>query len=95
MSLMSYLLMAVDTDGSRIVIAYVVGFLLALGPFDHVMVTILHVFFGMLFGANVGPGELAFMTVVVTAGNLVGGLGLVTFTHVTQVEGARKAADRG
>jgi hypothetical protein len=28
---------------------------------------------------------------VATAGNLVGGLGLVTLTHVAQVEGARES----
>ncbi|AGN02798.1 formate/nitrite transporter [Salinarchaeum sp. Harcht-Bsk1] len=88
-TLLSYLLLAVDTAGSRIALAYVVGFFLALGPFDHVVVTVLHVFFGLLFGAEIGLGRLAYMTAVVTAGNLVGGLGLVTFSHVTQIYGAR------
>jgi formate/nitrite transporter FocA (FNT family) len=89
-SLLSFLLVAVETGGSRISLAYLVGFLLALGPFEHVVVSALHVGFGLLFGANIGFGTLAAMTVVVTAGNLVGGLGLVTFTHVTQAMGARE-----
>lgn len=83
-SLLSFLLVAVDSAGSRIVLAYAVGVLLALGPFDHVIVTGLHVLFGILSGAPVGYGTLVPVTVVATAGNLVGGVGLVTTTHVAQ-----------
>ncbi|GAB3681678.1 formate/nitrite transporter family protein [Salinarchaeum chitinilyticum] len=93
LSLLSFLLAAVEGDGSRIALAYVVGVLLALGPFDHVVVTVLHVYLGMLYGANVGLGTLAFLTVVVTAGNLLGGLGLVTFTHAAQAKGARSETE--
>ncbi|WP_368410756.1 formate/nitrite transporter family protein [Haladaptatus salinisoli] len=90
-SLLSYLLQGVNSVNGRIAVAYVVGFLLALGPFDHVIVTTLHVVFGMLFGAEIGYGALITTAAVVTAGNLVGGLGLVTFTHVAQVRGARQS----
>lgn len=92
-SLLSFLLVAVESSGSRFGLAYVVGFLLALGPFDHVVVTVLHVFFGIIFGADVGFTALGAMLVVVTAGNFVGGLGLVTFTHVTQAIGARESGE--
>jgi len=87
-SLLSFLLVAVDTAGSRLVLAYLVGFLLALGPFDHVVVTAIHLFLGVLFGADVGVGVAVSMLVVVTAGNFVGGIGLTTLTHVTQAMGA-------
>ncbi|MFC7081431.1 formate/nitrite transporter family protein [Halorussus caseinilyticus] len=90
-TLLSYLLEAVDSVGSRIALAYVVGVLLTLGVFDHVIVTMLHVVFGMFLGASIGLGELAVTTAVVTAGNLVGGLGLVTLTHVAQWKGARES----
>jgi formate/nitrite transporter FocA (FNT family) len=90
-SLLSFLLVAVETVGSRMWLAYVVGFLLALGPFDHVVVTVLHLYMGALFGASVGVDTLVTVTVVVTAGNFIGGLGLVTFTHVTQAMGARQS----
>ncbi|MFD1565858.1 formate/nitrite transporter family protein [Haloarchaeobius amylolyticus] len=86
-SLLSYLLEAVNSVQSRITISYIVGFLLALGPFDHVVVTAIHVFFGLLFDAAIGYGALAETIVVATAGNFVGGIGLVTFTHVAQVMG--------
>jgi formate/nitrite transporter FocA (FNT family) len=90
-TLMSYLLVAVDSIGSRMAIAYVVVVLLALGPFDHVIVTVLHVLLGLLYGAPIGWGRLLAMGGVVAAGNLVGGLGLVTLTHVTQAMGARES----
>lgn len=90
-SLLSFLLQGVDTVNGRITMAYAVGFLLALGPFDHVIVTVLHIFFGILFGAAIGYGTLAKITVITTAGNVVGGLGLVTLTHVAQAVGARNS----
>ena len=90
-SLLSFLLQSGNSVGSRIVMAYVVGALLALGPFDHVIVTVLHVVVGVFFGAPVGYGALAETTAVTTAGNLVGGLGLVTLTHVAQALGAQES----
>ncbi|WP_409025364.1 formate/nitrite transporter family protein [Halalkalicoccus salilacus] len=90
-SLLSFLLESVNSVSSRITMAYIVGFLLALGPFDHVIVTALHVFLGILFGAAVGYGALAQIIVIVTAGNLVGGLGLVTLTHIAQARGAEES----
>jgi formate/nitrite transporter FocA (FNT family) len=89
-SLLSFLLQAVNSVRSRMTLAYVVGSLLALGPFDHVIVTVIHVVFGMLFGADIGYGALLGTIVVATAGNLVGGLGLVTISHVAQARGAQE-----
>ncbi|RZH68081.1 formate/nitrite transporter family protein [Natrinema altunense] len=92
-SLLSFLLAAADSVGSRLTLAYLVGFLLALGPFDHVIVTAIHVFFGYLFDAAIGSGALGETIVVSAAGNVVGGIGLVTFTHVAQVRGAEGSDD--
>jgi len=88
-SLLSFLLVSVESEGSRLALAYVVGVFLALGPFEHVVVTALHVLLGVLFGAGVGPGRVGTVMGVVTVGNAVGGLGLVTIAHVTQAAGAR------
>ncbi|QLD90286.1 formate/nitrite transporter family protein [Natronomonas salina] len=90
-SLLSFLLVAVDSVGSRAGMAYVVGFLLALGPFDHVIVTLLHLSFGVLAGAPIGLASLAGVALFVTAGNLVGGIGLVATTHVAQAVGANES----
>lgn len=92
-ALLSFLLQAVDHGGSRIAVAYFVGFLLALGPFDHVVVTVLHVFLGMLFGAAIDAGELGRIMLIATAGNLVGGVGLVTLSHVAQAKGEEEAGE--
>ncbi|SFS08113.1 Formate/nitrite transporter FocA, FNT family [Halomicrobium zhouii] len=91
-SLLSFMLAAADDTGSRMALAYAVGVLLSLGPFDHVVVTALHAVFGLFFDAQVTLVSLAVTVGVVTAGNLAGGLGLVTLTHVTQVMGAREEA---
>ncbi len=92
-ALLSFLVQATDGIGSRIALAYAVGFLLALGPFDHVIVTSLHVFLGLLFGAPVGLGVLAEVLAISTAGNLVGGVGLVALSHVAQAKGAGEPGD--
>ena len=85
-TLLSFLLQAVNSVGSRIALAYMVGALLAIGPFDHVIVTSLHVLFGIFFDANVGLHDLLRCLIIVTTGNLVGGLGLVTLTHIAQAK---------
>ncbi|MFD1640527.1 formate/nitrite transporter family protein [Halohasta litorea] len=87
-SLLSYMLEGVDSVGSQMALAYSVGFLLALGPFDHVVVTGLHVFLGVLFGAQISPNQWGVVLGVGTIGNLVGGVGLVTLSHVAQVSGS-------
>lgn len=92
-TLLSYLLEAVNSVGSRIALAYLTGFLLALGPFDHVVVASLHVVFGIVLGAPIGFGALGQVLIVVTAGNLLGGLGLVTLTHITQAKGEEQAEE--
>lgn len=86
-TLLSFMLEAVNSVGSRIAMAYMVGFLLTLGPFDHVIVSSLHVLFGIFLDAQVALGDFLRCLIIVTAGNLVGGLGLITLTHVSQAKG--------
>jgi formate/nitrite transporter FocA (FNT family) len=88
--LLAFLLQGVGSTGSRMALAYALGVLLAVGPVDHVVVTVLHVVFGMLFESTIGLGAVLEIAIVATAGNLVGGLGLVTVTHVAQAIGARQ-----
>lgn len=86
--MLSYLLHAVSSAASRIVLAYLVGVFLALGPFDHVVVSALHLLAGLWLGAHITYPELGLHILLVTAGNLVGGLLLMTLTHTAQVKGA-------
>ncbi|CCG01765.1 formate/nitrite transporter family protein [Blastococcus saxobsidens] len=85
-TLLSYMLNAVDTVAARILVTYLVGFFLALGPFDHVVVSALHLLFGIWLDGAVGYGALATNLGLSTLGNLLGGLLLVTLTHTAQVK---------
>lgn len=84
-TLLSYLLSAVDTATARILLAFAVGFVLALGPFDHVVVSALHLLFGVWFDGAVGYDDVLANVGLVTVGNVVGGLLLMTLTHTAQV----------
>jgi formate/nitrite transporter FocA (FNT family) len=90
LTLLSYMLSAVDSVTSRILLAYAVGFFLALGPFDHVVVSFLHLLLGVWLEADVGYRDVLRNLGLATAGNLLGGLFLMTFTHTAQVKGARR-----
>lgn len=81
--LLSYLLEVVNSDWNRITISYLAGVLFALGPFNHVVITLLYLFFGILFGANITLHMLVTTAAVSTVGNLAGGLGLVTLSYAT------------
>ncbi|GAA1139198.1 formate/nitrite transporter family protein [Nesterenkonia lutea] len=89
LTLLSYLLRAVDTAGSRITLAYMVGFFLALGPFDHVVVSAVHLLFGIWLGGAIDYGDVGTNIALATAGNLVGGVLLMTLTHTVQARESR------
>jgi formate/nitrite transporter FocA (FNT family) len=55
--------------------AYAVGVLLALGPFEHVVVSLLHMLFGLVIGADLAAVHLAKVGAIALAGNLIGGIG--------------------
>jgi formate/nitrite transporter FocA (FNT family) len=88
-TLLSYLLNAVDTVSARITVAYMVGFFLALGPFDHVVVSALHLLFGIWDGNTVGYTDLASNLAISAAGNLLGGLLLITLTHTARARSGK------
>lgn len=88
LTLMTYLLQGTDSVTGRMVVAYLVGFFVALGPFNHVVVTTLHLFIGMQYGADVGMLDLARNALLSTGGNLVGGLLFVTLTLTARSVGS-------
>ncbi|HEV2811098.1 MAG TPA: formate/nitrite transporter family protein [Acidimicrobiales bacterium] len=87
-TLLSYLLQGVDSVLGRITVAYMVGFFVALGPFDHVVVSAAHLLLGVWFDGHVGYGDVLLNMAISTPGNLVGGVVLVTLTHAAQAKGA-------
>jgi formate-nitrite transporter family protein len=94
LTLLSYMLNAADSSGSRSAVAYIAGVFVAAGPFDHVVVSALHLVFGVWFGTG-DYGTVGANMGIAAAGNLVGGLVFVTLTHTAQVRASRTNADRG
>lgn len=88
-TLLSYLLAACSTTTARILVSFAVGFLLALGPFDHVIVSVLQLFFGLLESSSIGWSDLGRNLVLATTGNVAGGVLLITLTHSAQVTASR------
>ena len=92
-TLLSFLLQASNDVLSRMVVSFLVGFLLAVGPFAHVVVTFQHLLAGSLAGADIPTVEILTETAIAVVGNLVGGLVFVTLTHVEQARGERSTRD--
>jgi formate/nitrite transporter FocA (FNT family) len=75
----------------RVVVAWSAAFLLALGSFDHVIVVTLELIFGYRFGADLPWLFILGNFGLAAAGNVVGGVGLVTLNRLTQgSQGARR-----
>jgi len=68
----------------RVVVAWIAGAVLALGSFDHVIVATLELVFGYRYGAHFGWTFIVGNFFLAAAGNMVGGLGLVTLNRLTQ-----------
>jgi formate-nitrite transporter family protein len=87
LTLLSYMLLGCDSTTSRIKVSFMVGFFVAVGPFDHVVVSALHLLLGIWHGGDVTYGDVLRNMGISTAGNLIGGLLLITLTHTAQVKG--------
>ncbi|CAN5242772.1 hypothetical protein BH20ACT16_BH20ACT16_11840 [soil metagenome] len=85
---LTWMVEGVGTVGGRIVIAWIVGVLLALLSLNHVIVVTLELIFGLRFGADISGGDVALNFVIATAGNMLGGLLFVTMTRTSQAIGA-------
>jgi formate/nitrite transporter FocA (FNT family) len=75
---------AAGSTGVRIVMSWIVGALILLGTFNHVIVSTIEFVFGMRYGADVTIGDLFSNLGIALAGNLAGGLLLVTFARSAQ-----------
>lgn len=82
---------AAESTGVRILMSWVVGALILLGTFNHAVVSTIELVFGLRFGADVSIGDLFRNLGLALAGNLAGGLLLVTFARSAQ---AFAASDR-
>jgi formate-nitrite transporter family protein len=70
--------------GVRVAVAWIGGALLAVGSFNHVIVVTLELIFGIRFGAHVPWSFVVSNFFLAAAGNMIGGIGLVTLNRFTQ-----------
>jgi formate-nitrite transporter family protein len=76
----------------RVVVAWIAGFLLALGSFNHVIVITIELIFGLRYGAQIHWSFVVGNFFLAAAGNMVGGIGLVTLNRLTQGRAGQNAA---
>lgn len=74
LALLSYLWAALDVATARWVIAYMVGFMLAIGPFDYVVVSAPRLLFTFWLGGDVQYLQFAGHALLSTTGNICGAL---------------------
>jgi formate/nitrite transporter FocA (FNT family) len=75
---------AAESMGVRILMSWIVGALIALGTFNHAIVSTVEMVFGLRYSAAVDVADLLRNLGLATAGNLAGGLLLVTFARTAQ-----------
>lgn len=94
-TLMTFLQHAANSDGVRMVPAVIVGVLLTVGHINHAIVASLVCFAALVAGAPFGYGDWAGMLALAIAGNLAGGLALVTLLRLLQLPHKVKDAREG
>lgn len=88
MTLFTWLAIATSSDGAKVAIALLIGFLLLAPTLNHAVVSFGEVILAVFAGtSDIGALDLAYREVVAVAGNLIGGLGFVTATRMVQVGG--------
>jgi formate/nitrite transporter FocA (FNT family) len=89
MTLLTWMSEAVELDVSRIMLALMIGFVLAVPSLNHAVVSVGEMAFGLLAGTSDKATwtDLAQNFPVAVAGNLVGGLGFVTLARILQIRG--------
>jgi formate/nitrite transporter FocA (FNT family) len=70
--------------GVRITVAWICGAILALGSLNHVIVVTLELIFGIRYGAHIPWSFVVENFFIAAAGNMIGGIGLVTLNRFTQ-----------
>lgn len=83
-TLLTWMVEGQESMGVRVAVAWIVGALLALGSFNHVIVATLEILAGIRFGATV-PWDTLFTNFgTALLGNMVGGIAFVTINRFSQ-----------
>jgi formate/nitrite transporter FocA (FNT family) len=75
-----------DSVGIRLTVAWATGAFLALAHLNHVIVVTIELIFGIRFGARVPWSFVVGNFFLAAAGNVIGGVGLVTLNRFTQAK---------
>jgi formate/nitrite transporter FocA (FNT family) len=70
----------------RVVVAWAAGAFLALAHLNHVIVVTIELVFGLRYGAHIPYAFVVGNFFLAAAGNMIGGIGLVTLTRFTQAK---------
>lgn len=99
MTLMTWMQHSSENLGAHIVAAVAMGFVLAVGPLQHAIILSLSMFAALIYGATFGYADWLATLAWAAAGNMVGGIGLVTALRLLQtgkeaIERQQEAAER-
>jgi len=81
-----------DSVGIRLTVAWVTGAFLALAHLNHVIVVTIELIFGIRYGAHIPWDFVVGNFFLAAAGNMVGGIGLVTLNRFTQAKSGSAAS---
>jgi len=85
MTILTWLLLAGEGLGARLVIIWLIGFLLVIGQFSHVIISAAEIFTAMFLGADISVGTwLRVVFVPTLVGNVLGGVVFVTILQYIQ-----------
>jgi len=87
MTILTWLLLAAEGLGPRLFLIWLIGTLIILGEFTHVIISGAEVFMASLLGSDVGVDDWMGGTFLpILAGNLIGGIVFVTLLHYVQAQ---------
>jgi formate/nitrite transporter FocA (FNT family) len=85
-----------DSVGIRLTVAWITGAFLALGHLNHVIVVTIELIFGIRYGAAIPWDFVLGNFFLAAAGNMLGGIGLITLNRFTQARsGSGEGAENG
>lgn len=87
MTVMTWLLIAADSLGTRLFVIWLIGTLIVLAEFNHVVISAAEIFMAMFLGAPITIGQWFGANFLPSlAGNIVGGVIFVTLLHYVQAQ---------
>jgi formate/nitrite transporter FocA (FNT family) len=88
MTLFTWVVAAAESVSARVIASLIVGFVLAAPSLNHAIVGFGELIFGLFAGTTDATyGDLVRIVSIAIVGNMVGGIGLVFTTRITQVHG--------